>query len=251
MMGVLGQMPLLDQGGDFLGRQPVARLDRRLARDHVQKFVQHVAPRQLGAAGCDRRRPPARPPSADRPSPADFRQAQIRQHRRIAGHQHRVAAERLDDHAQAGQHSRAPKAAAASAGLRSTGSGTSRFCDSSAPASTFSRNCSYKNPLVQRVLIDHHHAFFALGDQISIVDLQRRHRAPCRPPLRRQRRTDSPARRHAARAARPSESAPHWASRGAPVRRLRPVQHACQRRPSETNSSGDRGTSPRGRSNSD
>ena len=33
-----------------------------------------------------------------------------------------------------------------------------------------------QNPLVQRVLIDHHHAVVALGDQIAVVNLQCRGR---------------------------------------------------------------------------
>ena len=55
VVGVLKVVPLLEQGGDFLGGQAVAGFDGRFAGDHVQQLVEQVAALgRLAARGSSR-----------------------------------------------------------------------------------------------------------------------------------------------------------------------------------------------------
>ena len=55
---------------------------------------------------------------------------------------------------------------------RSTGSGTSSFCDSSAAGEHLVAQLLVQNPLVQRVLVDDFDAGVGFDDQVAIVNLQ-------------------------------------------------------------------------------
>ena len=131
-MGILGQMPLGQQRVDLLGREPVAELHGRLAGDHVQQIVQQVAGLGLLAAGEQFFHQVAehvgRPP--------------VGQHRRVARTSTVSPPKGCDLDAQLREQVGCSSTAAASEAARSTGSGTSSRCDSSAPASTLSRSCS-------------------------------------------------------------------------------------------------------------
>ena len=67
--------------------------------------------------------------------------AEVGQHRRIARHQHRVAAERLDLDAQLRQQLAMLQHGGRLAGGQVDRLGHQQLCDSTAPASTFSRSC--------------------------------------------------------------------------------------------------------------
>ena len=67
--------------------------------------------------------------------------------------------------------SRWSRIAAASSAARWIGSGTSSPCDSTFPPATRSRELLVKDPLVERMLVDHHHAVAGLGDEIAVVNL--------------------------------------------------------------------------------
>ncbi len=147
--------------------QPIAGLDRRLAGDHVQQLVQHVASIGRSAAGGQ---------LIDQ-GPQDFARAQVETawpdswrrapFRRRTARRGRPGAPVLRG---------ARATSAASAALRSTGSGTSNCCALQHAAEHDFANLLVQNPLVQSVLIDHDHAVFALGHQIPVVDLQRPNR---------------------------------------------------------------------------
>ena len=149
VMRVLGQVPLFQQGRDLPRRQAVAGFDGRLAGDHVQQRIRAGR----GARAACRRSAAARPgraaprpaaswrASPDSSKPAPCRRRTVRPHTQAAPSTSR----RFEHRGRFG-------------GRKSTGSGTSSACDSSAPASTFSRRVLVQNPLVQRVLVDHDHA---------------------------------------------------------------------------------------------
>ena len=165
MVRVVDQAPLGQQRGDLLRRQPIAGLDRRLAGDRVQQLVEQVAL-------VERFR--ARHKLIDQLL-QHVAGIHVRQHGRIAGHQHRVAAERLHLEPQLGQ-----QLAMLHDQRRLGRRQIDRFGDQEGltldPAGL--DPCSQllvQDPLVQSVLVDHRHAVVTLGHQVAVVDLQRGH----------------------------------------------------------------------------
>ena len=124
----------LQERRDLGGRERLAGLHGGLAGDHVQELGQQpVAGRRQGLCAKVLGQV-ANEPLGDH----------MRQHRWHAPHQHRIAAERLDFQSELGQSSLCSTRAAASAAVRSTGSGTRSRCDSTCPCATRLRNSSYK-----------------------------------------------------------------------------------------------------------
>jgi hypothetical protein len=86
VVGVLIAVPLLKEGGDFLGGQMVAGFDGRFAGDHVEELVEQVAAVGLFVAGGEEFDDLAE----------HFGWAEVRQHGGVAGNEDRIAAEFFD-----------------------------------------------------------------------------------------------------------------------------------------------------------
>ena len=165
VMGVVDQVTLLQQRGDLLRREPVARLDRRLAGDRVQQIVQQVAavgllpvrresaptaPATPRPGSCWPAWPDSRPPSSVLPPNGSIFTPNSASRSRFSKRGGRLGRAEIDrlGHQQVLRFDRAGRHALP--------------------------QLLVQDPLVQGVLVDDRHALVGLGDEVAVVDLQRR-----------------------------------------------------------------------------
>ncbi len=102
-----------------------------------------------------------------------FGRAQVREHRRVARHEHRLAAERLHFDAQLGQQLRMLEHGRRLGGRQIDRLRHQQLLRFQRAAQHLLANLLVQNSLVQRVLVDDLDAGVGFDDQIAVVNLQR------------------------------------------------------------------------------
>ena len=185
VVGIIDEMPLLEKAVHLLRREPLTRFDGRLAGNHVQYFIEYIAPRGL-----------FRPLGELFGHVADeLFEVGAGQHGGVTGQEDRVSADFVDGESQFGQQFPVLAEQGGCAGLELDGLGDEQLLRFDPPLENPSAKLLVNHPLVQGVLIDDREPLFGLDDQVAIVYLhrtkRRRVRSP-RPPVR-----GVPVQRHA------------------------------------------------------